>query len=566
MEKLKALCRQGRFQVLLFLLGLVLLSWPFLTGAFMTGLGVTFVSLFLAGAVIIVLLFLVSSSPSVAASPTVDREVRISLTEKRALLRDLLAQYLPGMEAEALIQRCLSSAGIEGRNQIAVIEWAELVSQIETALADSIGATDAHSAMSRDALFTADETKQLSEAYGEILVSLRVSPRELQGRIDYYRERDTLLSHQAAELEAQIAERTQALERRTLQLEGAALVAREAAAIRDVPQLLDTTVRLISDRLGYYHAGIFLAGNGGETVILRAASSEGGQHMLARGHTLRVGKEGIVGHVAAAGEPRIAFDVGEDAVFFDNPDLPDTRSEAALPLMVQEQVIGVLDVQSKEEAAFSAEDVAILQTMADQVAMAIENARLVADTQAALAEIELVQQRYLSETWTHELGRRPEILGKYQSSEASELTAESATTEEDAVLAVPLRIGGLLLGTVEVRDRDGRRQWTDDDRALLEQVSEQMALAMETTRLFEETQRRAERERLIGEITAKIRASTDVQHILETAAMELGQALGTSRALVRLAPGDEVQRPSRGPVQSSGKPMAGESATEDGRG
>jgi len=166
-------------------------------------------------------------------------------------------------------------------------------------------------------------------------------------------------------LEQRVAERTHDLERRAVQMDAAAQVAREAAAIRDVGQLLDATSRLISDRFGFYHAGIFLLDEVREYAVLRAASSIGGRRMLARRHKLKVGEVGIVGHAAGRGEPRIALDVGEDAVFFDNPDLPRTRSEMALPLKVRGQVIGVLDVQSTEEAAFSEDDVAILQTMAD---------------------------------------------------------------------------------------------------------------------------------------------------------------------------------------------------------
>jgi len=175
-------------------------------------------------------------------------------------------------------------------------------------------------------------------------------------------------------------------ERRAAQLAAAAEVARSATAILDVSQLLDETVRLISKQFGFYHAGVFLLDETGEYAVLRAASSEGGQRMLARGHKLKVGEVGIVGYVAGTGEPRIALDVGADAVFFDNPDLPDTRSEMALPLVSRGRVIGVLDVQSTEPAAFTEEDVAVLRAMADQLATAIENARLFAETERSLAE------------------------------------------------------------------------------------------------------------------------------------------------------------------------------------
>ncbi|RJP47914.1 MAG: HAMP domain-containing protein, partial [Anaerolineaceae bacterium] len=142
------------------------------------------------------------------------------------------------------------------------------------------------------------------------------------------------LSGLVSGLERMVEERTLALTRRTSQLQAAALVARQAAAIKDTAVLLTDIVRLISDQFGYYHAGIFLLDENHEYAILQAASSDGGGRMLARGHRLQVGKQGIVGFVAAQKQPRIALDTGVDAVYFDNPDLPTTRSEAALPLIV----------------------------------------------------------------------------------------------------------------------------------------------------------------------------------------------------------------------------------------
>ena len=180
--------------------------------------------------------------------------------------------------------------------------------------------------------------------------------------------------------------------RRATQLAVASEVARDAAAILDVEQLLDETVRLISERFGFYHAGVFLLDDKREYAVLHAASSDGGRRMLERRHKLKVGEVGIVGFVIGTGEPRIALDVGKDAVHFANPDLPDTRSEIALPLAVRGQVIGVLDVQSTEVGAFTEGDVATLQTMADQLAVAIESARLYQMLQQEAKQLALINQ------------------------------------------------------------------------------------------------------------------------------------------------------------------------------
>ena len=190
-------------------------------------------------------------------------------------------------------------------------------------------------------------------------------------------------------------------------MEASAQVARQAAAIRDVKELVNATVHLISEEFGFYHAGLFLLDETKTYAVLKAASSEGGQRMLARSHQLKVGEEGIVGYVAATGRSRIALDVGEDAVFFNNPDLPLTRSEIALPLKIRGEVIGVLDVQSTEAGAFSENDAAILQTMADQVALAIENARLVEQTQANVHELNILLGQYSREEWRRLTRERP---------------------------------------------------------------------------------------------------------------------------------------------------------------
>jgi GAF domain-containing protein/HAMP domain-containing protein len=186
------------------------------------------------------------------------------------------------------------------------------------------------------------------------------------------------------------------VQERTRQIRTASEVARDAVSITDIEQLLDETVHLISARFGYYHAGVFLLDETGENAVLRAASSEGGKKMLAHGHSLPVGKMGIVGYVMGTGNPRIALDVGEDAYHFSNPDLPETRSELSIPLRSGADVIGALDVQSELPNAFDEDDVLVLQTLGDQLAVAIENAHLIR-TQQEVAR----RRRRIIEVYNH---------------------------------------------------------------------------------------------------------------------------------------------------------------------
>ncbi len=162
---------------------------------------------------------------------------------------------------------------------------------------------------------------------------------------------------------------------------------------------MNVLTNLISAQLGYYHIGIFLLDQPREYAILSASNSEGGKRMLKRGHRLQVGRQGMVGYATSSGKPRIALDVGADAVFFNNPDLPETRSEMSLPLIVNEVIIGALDIQSTEAKAFTEEDYSVLSILADQVAIAIQSARSNEETKRALQEAEIASSQVTSRAW-----------------------------------------------------------------------------------------------------------------------------------------------------------------------
>ena len=378
-----------------------------------------------------------------------------------------------------------------------------------------------------------------------IMVSLNYLVPRLMAALARSRQLAQKLEENQSRLEDQVRERTVDLERRSTQLEAAAQVAREAAEIRDVEQLLKQIVDLISDRFGFYHTGIFLLDEAGEYAVLRAVSSEGGRRMLARGHNLRVGHVGIVGYVTGAGEHRIALDVGEDAVFFDNPDLPETRSEMALPLRVRGEIIGALDVQSKEPEAFAQEDVTVLQTLADQAAVAIENARLLAESQAALEATQRIYGEISREAWEEMLRTRTGLSARYdprsilpsderQREEMKLAIREERPIEQLDVIAVPLKVRGQVIGVLDAHKPENEGEWTPEQIELLETLSDQLGAALESARLYQDTQRRAARERLTGEITDRMRRAVDIEELMQNAVTEIAEALGTPGAFVQL--------------------------------
>lgn len=352
-------------------------------------------------------------------------------------------------------------------------------------------------------------------------------------------------------LEQQVAERTRAAEFRARQLQAAAEVARDAATARDLDSLLNRAVNLVRSRFGFYHAGIFLVDERGEYAILRAATGEAGRQLLEQGHRLRVGETGIVGHVTKTGQPRIALDVGADATHFRNPLLPDTRSELALPLRVGDRIIGALDVQSTVEAAFSEDDVTVLQIMADQLAVAIENIRLVSEAQRAVREVEAVYGRYTRESWARFAGQTtwgylyrglevesvtaqpPEVRAALLQGQSVQVNAQPG---QRSTLAVPIRLRREVLGVLNVRFDE--ETVPAEAVPLVEELANRLALSMENARLLAESRGRALRERQVSEITARVRAEVEVEALLERALRELGQLLDARQAAVQMEVGE----------------------------
>ena len=347
----------------------------------------------------------------------------------------------------------------------------------------------------------------------------------------------------------------EALERRAVKLQAAAEVSRAAGSHLDLDVLIQQVVGLVRERFDLYYAGLFLLDEPGEWAILRAGTGEAGQQMIAQGHKLEVGGTSMIGACVADKHARIALDVGEEAARFENPFLPQTRSELALPLITRDEAIGALTIQSTEEAAFGDEDIAVFQIMADQLANAITNARLFVQTQAALTEMERIQRQYTEQAWG-EYAHMQGVLGYEQTAEGvmplggevlpeveralEELDTVVLDGEDGAsVLIVPVLLRGHPLGALGFRLDGGAESVSRDDIALAESVGEQFALAAENLRLLDETQRRAARERLTRDITDKMRRAVSIEGVVQAAVDELFDALGTSRAFVRLGIGSD---------------------------
>jgi GAF domain-containing protein len=418
-------------------------------------------------------------------------------------------------------------------------------------------------------------------------VLLYLATRNIYDALERARRNERAQAEANRELQALRASLEQRVADRTRGLQTAAKVARATTSVLDPDQLLHQVVNLVREQFHLYYVGLFLLDEERRFAVLQAGTGEAGQQMLAQRHRLEVGGDSMIGWCVANAEARIALDVGEEAIRFDNPLLPYTRSEIALPLRSRGRVIGAMTVQSVEEAAFDEADIAVMQTMADQVAVAIDNAVLFAEAQAALEEAEVTHQRYLGQTWAEytrgravsgyertDVGMVPlgeEALPQIQQAMAEHrpvvwtgdpsigsgqaLRQAHDEARDDAgsghggdtdlspsALVAPIMLRGQPIGALGFRGEV--RQWSDDDIALAEAIAEQLALAADNLRLLDETQRRAARERLTGEVTARMRETLDVDTVLQTAAREMREALGLEEVEVRMGTGPANEAPN----------------------
>ncbi len=364
-------------------------------------------------------------------------------------------------------------------------------------------------------------------------------------------------------LERRVAERTREVERRAEQIATGAEISRTASQLLNPDELLRTVTDLIHQRFDLYYVGIFVlddaagapGGGAGRTAVLRAAGGPAGQAMLERGHALAVGGNSMVGWVCANKQARIALDVGQDPVRFANPLLPSTHSEIALPLRVggagaNVRIIGVLDIQSTQEKAFDQNDITALQGMADQIAVALENARLFQQAQASLKEAELANRMLSGQGWRTFMHTGIADFAEFHQAGASPLTPDEtarlvtgdATSEQRAL--VPLRVRDQVVGALVVERAPDQPEWSGADQEVLQAIADQTAQAMDSVRLFEESQRLAARERQTREIADAIRSAVSVEDAVQRAMREMGHALGAQEVVARLG-SEETLRPSQ---------------------
>ena len=366
-------------------------------------------------------------------------------------------------------------------------------------------------------------------------------------------QKEVEISAAKASLEQRVIERTKDLERQSVRLRVVGEIAKDAASSKNLTELLQRAGQLIQNRFGFYYTGFYLIDEGKEFAVLTASPTESGRQMISEGHKVRVGQIGIVGHVAATGESRVVLDTGLDAANSNSHLLPNTRSEMALPLKVKKDIIGVLDIQSDQPRAFSDDDVEVLQLLADQLAAAMERARLLQQVEQNLKDIELAYGRTTQESWKSiaESGliknfgyhfdnvriqsiSEPPALGN-KAMQAGIMVSESNGSKH-RIIAIPIKLRGQSIGSVTVKLKEGYRQLTI---STIEQAVDRLAGSLESARLFEEARQRADREQAISHVTTAISSAPEFDAILRTAVEEIGKSLGDSEVSIQIIKSNE---------------------------
>jgi GAF domain-containing protein len=393
-----------------------------------------------------------------------------------------------------------------------------------------------------------------------LLMVLYLAMRSITITAQLARQREAAqgeINRQLEESRTQLQERTTALERRTAALQAAADLTRLASQATDVNALLDEAARLIAERLGYLHVGIFLTEANEEFLVLRAANSEAGQALIADNYQLRMARGELA--FLAAGTELLRYRIGNQIFRLASP-IPITgvRGNISFPLIAGRRLIGLLNIQTST-AVPDQDEQDILRTLADQLAISLENIRLFAQSQERLAEISTLVGKTVRQAW-EEVRRGatigyaydrlqlmpagetlpPEVLRELKSGKS--VSYVTVGEEPHSRLIAPLVLREQVIGILGYEDLDPARQWQEDEKILLETISSQVSLALENSRLVAEARQRAEREATISEIVGRISGEVDMDSILQTTIKEMSRLVGESEIAVQLMPGAQKEQ------------------------
>jgi GAF domain-containing protein len=332
-------------------------------------------------------------------------------------------------------------------------------------------------------------------------------------------------------LEKRVQDRTTALQRRLVQIRTAAAISGSISSTLETQTLLQQVVDLIHDQLNLYYVGVFMLDDDGQFAVLKSGTGEAGKSMVTARHQLPVGGTSMIGQATSTHQPRVALDVGSEAVRFNNPNLPLTRSELALPIVGRGKVLGAFTIQSSEPDAFDEDDILILKGIADSLATAIENSNLFQQSQENLEEIRSLNRVFLQQEWSEAIGNLGNLAYTYESSVAENADSQGQQTN------IPILLRGQEIGHLVIETEAGAL--SSEENSFVDAVVTQTALALESARLLDETQRRAQQEQKVDQISSSFSRSMNIEDILKSAVRELGQLPSVAEVSIKLVPPKE---------------------------
>lgn len=340
-----------------------------------------------------------------------------------------------------------------------------------------------------------------------------------------------LLTNERVQLEERIQERTEELETKTAQLRSSTTVARIVAEIQNIGELMETVTNLTSEQFGYYHVGLYLLDDGKRNAFLQAASSATGKQLIGQGFRIEPDRRNALHLVIEQKRVYIASDIG-DASFIREANFPLTRSRMMLPLAVRGEVIGVLDMHSEQPQAFSAQDAEVMQTLADLIAISIDNVRLINETKILISQLELNTSLQTRQTWSNLTSGRSNAY-QYTPAGVRPIFPANKKDEENG-LRVPLILHGQRIGTIKLLRKGSMSTWSEREQNLIEKIADQVALALENSRLVEEAQRAAQRDKMIANVSSRVRETLDIESVVRTAATELRRVFDLKEAEITI--------------------------------
>ncbi|MFZ1041815.1 MAG: GAF domain-containing protein [Anaerolineales bacterium] len=355
-----------------------------------------------------------------------------------------------------------------------------------------------------------------------VIIGLRLVQREFERARERAGSSVQELQKEGRHLELRVQERTNQLSRESELLRSSALIARTVAELQDVPTLLERAVHLSSDLFGFYHVAIYLFDEQGKLAFLQSASTEVGKKMVKDGFYIENNPRNVVGYVSEQNKSYILADTNDESrtrLIFEGK-LELTRSEIIIPLTVRGKITGIIDFQSKESHAFDQDEIEILQSLADQIAISIDSTRLYDETQAFINELEALTTQQMGDVWKRYAGNRA-LAYQYTPSGVKSIAPSQDKTKNKSDMQIPLRLRGQDIGMIAFQGQKTIR-WSASARDLAEKVATQVALALDNSRLLEETRQRATQQQTVNEISARLNRSLDIDTLLQMAARELG--------------------------------------------